>query len=111
MDLKTTPTWWAKIYMAGDIALAKNTCRNECLLAGLCVTIEPTTYIYTGGEEQGFIVGLINYPRFPAKVADIEARAEQLGMELMHACAQLSFSIMTPAETRWFSRRESMEAA
>lgn len=49
----TVDTYTARIYMAGDIEQAKVFMRKECYPPneGLCVTIEPTTFIYTGGEE------------------------------------------------------------
>lgn len=37
------------IFIAGDIEQAKQVCREYCYQIGLCVTIEPVAYIYTGG--------------------------------------------------------------
>ena len=65
MNTKDTPTHRIEIYASGPIEVAKQVCRETCLSEGLCVTIEPTHFIYTGGEETGFKIGLINYPRFP----------------------------------------------
>jgi hypothetical protein len=55
----------------------------------------------------GLIIGLINYPRFPAEPAQIEARAIELGMRLREALGQESFSVQTPTTTTWFSWRPS----
>lgn len=93
------------IFMAGDLIQAKQVCREYCFAVGLCVTIEPTTYIYTGGEETGFRIGLINYPRFPATESDIRQRADELADLLMKGLCQHSYSIVGPRETEWFSRR------
>jgi hypothetical protein len=107
MRHETAPTYTATIYMAGDIEQAKQVCRQFCCAVGLCVTIEPTTYIYTGGEERGFRVGLLNYPRFPAEPALILDRARELARNLLDVLCQHSYSIVTSAETEWFSRREA----
>lgn len=104
MKIEIAPTYWARIYIAGDLAMIKQACREYCM-AGLCVTVDPTTYIYTGGEESGAVIGLINYPRFPATPEAVYNKARELGEKLMERCCQHSFSIMTPTETVWFSRR------
>ena len=94
-------TYWVKIYIAGPLEVAKQVCRKECLREGLCVTIEPTTYIYTGGEEAGVVVGLINYPRFPRPDDETLRRAIVLADNLMDAMCQHSVLVMTPHKTFW----------
>lgn len=93
------------IFIAGDISRAKQTCRIYCFGIGLCVTVEPVTYIYTGGEEEGVRIGLINYPRFPSKPETLQLRTRELAHQLMHDLCQHSYSIVGPEETEWFSRR------
>lgn len=102
-------THWARIYMAGAVADAERVCREYCMEVGLCVTVAPTQYIYTGGQEAGFVVGLINYPRFPALPGQVDQHAEALGLRLMVALCQLSFTVETRECTRWFSRRKQDE--
>lgn len=106
MQITEAPTYWAHIYMAGDLADAERVCREHCMEIGLCVTVTPCQYIYTGGQEAGVVVGFINYPRFPLPPEQITERAEALGMRLMFALCQQSFSVETPSGTKWFSRRE-----
>lgn len=105
--IEQAPTFWATIFMSGPIEQAKQICRQYCLDVGLCVTIEPTLYIYTGGEESGFRVGLINYPRFPASPALLQSHAEELAEKLRDALCQHSYTIMTPKATVWNTSRES----
>jgi hypothetical protein len=93
---QTAPTFWARIYMSGPIEAAKQALRAECLREGLCVTIEPTLFIYTGGEESGFVVGLVNYPRFPSTTEAITRRAEELIAALLGATHQHSALADTP---------------
>ena len=95
------PTFWANIYIAGDIEVAEQFCREECMNHGLCVTIEPTEYIYTGGQETGMRIGLINYPRFPSEPRRIIERAQILAEGLLVKLCQKSALIMTPVDTIW----------
>lgn len=100
-------TIWAKIYMAGDYNIAKQTCR-EYVMKGLCVNIHKTDYIYTAGEEKGFCVEVINYPAYPAKRKDVYANAQRLGELLMERCFQSSFTIMMSDMSYFFTRREDI---
>lgn len=104
MITKECETYTAKIYLAGPIEVAKQIIRRECLV-GLCVTIEPTTYIYTKGEEVGYVVGLINYPRFPQTADAIFETAVQLGTTLLNETYQGSFTIVATDRTKFFSTR------
>lgn len=92
-------SFWCKIYMSGPIDVAKQVIRKECAAEGLCVTIEPTLYIYTGGEEQGYVVGLIQYPRFPKDDSKIFDRAMKIASLLLEETHQASGSIVTPSRT------------
>lgn len=98
-------TFWVKIYLAGDIDVAKQVCREECTKEGLCVTVEPCEYIYTAGQETGFVIGLINYPRFPSEPSKILDRAKGLAEILMLRCCQNSALLMDPNTTTWITRR------
>jgi hypothetical protein len=98
------PTYWARIYIAGNRADAERTCRTWAFKDGACVTVTPTEYIYSGGQESGVIVGLINYPRFPATQAEIDEQAELLGALMADDLHQRSYTIETPVRTRWFTR-------
>lgn len=100
---KTLRTFWVRIFLSGPIEVAKQVCRRECWREGLCVTIEPTTYVYTGGEEQGYVVGLLNYPRYLNDPDFIMARARKLALELMAETCQASVLLVTPHETIWLA--------
>lgn len=105
MTTKTTDTYYVRLYLSGPIEVAKQVCREECLREGLCVTIEPTTFIYTGGEEAGYVVGLVNYPRFPTTPELLNARAGDLALKLLERTCQHSVLIMTPQWTEWVTKR------
>lgn len=104
-DWIESPTFTARIYVAGDRAIAEQACRDFCFEVGLCVTVEPTRYIYTGGDEAGVVVGLVNYPRFPSDPESIRAKAKQLATLLMERCCQWSALVVCPDQTEWITRR------
>lgn len=106
MIVKTESTHWVRLYLSGPIDIAKQTIREVCLPGGLCVTIEPTHFIYAGGEESGFVVGLLNYPRFPVPPEQLNEQAHDLMVKLLDATCQHSALMMTPTETTWISKRK-----
>lgn len=96
-------TYWVKIYLAGPIEVAKQFIRKKATTVRMCVTIEPTTYIYSGGEETGYVVGYINYPRFEKIPSEIWKEAVVLAQELKDETGQKSFTIMATDTTFWHS--------
>jgi hypothetical protein len=106
MKTETAPTHAVRIYTSGPLHLIEDTCRAFCLRQGLCVTVDPTRFIYTGGEETGAVVGLLNYPRFPQSPDEINRVAEDLAREILSACHQHSVLIVRPENTHWITRRD-----
>jgi hypothetical protein len=105
------PTYKANIYIGGDLADARRICRQHCNDVGLCVTLEPVEFVYTGGLETGVRVGLINYPRFPATQAAIFQTAEELALLLIEGLHQQSASIVATDRTVWLTKREATSPA
>lgn len=99
-------TFWAEIAIAGDYDDARRCCREFCEV-GLCVTVTRTSYTYTGGEQSGVLVRLINYPRFPKTPDEIEKTARELAEYLRSSLCQDSYTVITPEKTTWFTRRSS----
>ena len=95
------PTHRVTLWMAGDLATAHRVLREHAYAEGACVTVTPTKFIYSGGEEDGFSVGLVNYPRYPTTPEDLEAEAEQLALKLLPACNQKSCLLVGDTETKW----------
>lgn len=106
MKTLTSNTYVIRIYISGPIESAKALLREECMREGLCVTIEPTLFIYTGGEETGYVVGLLNYPRFPSGESELMARAVAIAEMLVEMTHQHSALIVTPNESMWLTKRE-----
>lgn len=103
--IEKCPNLRATIYMAGDIAVAKQVCREFCRDVGLCVNIAPLDYIYTGGEEVGFRVELINYARFPKRGTEVRETAMQLAERLRERLCQWSYSVVDGPLSIWVSHR------
>jgi len=98
-------SYQVNIYLSGSIDIIKNVCREYCLI-GLCVTINPTLFIYTGGEEFGVEIGLINYPRFKDEEINILNKAKELAALCRDAAFQHSYLIIDDNETIWNSTRD-----
>ena len=104
MTLLVAPTLRFDILIAGDLAVARQLCREHCIEAGSCVSIEPIDIVYTGGLESGVRVGLINYSRYPKGLHALRDEAMALGERLLHGLCQNSFSLVGPETTEWVSR-------
>ena len=101
-------TFWCRIYMAGDYSIAKQVCRKFCIPNNLCVNIYETDYIFRGGEEIGFCVEIINYPKYPEEEDILLKLSDSLAMTLMEECCQKSYSIMRSDKTYWYSRESDL---
>ena len=95
-----------EVFMAGDVEHAKQVVRRFCKDRPSCVTVTPTSYIYTGGEEAGFVVSFRAYPRFPAGAAELTLKATELATRLVAELAQDSYMIVTPTDSMWVTTRE-----
>jgi hypothetical protein len=105
MNTQTAGTYVIRLYLSGPIETAKQIIRSHVLTVGLCVTVEPTTFIYTGGEEAGYVVGLLNYPRFPTSPDEILAKARALMLALLDGTFQHSALLVAPDVTEWMTKR------
>lgn len=85
--MKSEKTITAKIYLglregytekAYSLDELKDFLQQHTDRIGLCVTVSPTTFIYKNGREEGAIIGLINYPRFPTTRKKLEETAEEI---------------------------------
>ena len=65
----------------------------------LCVTVTPTTFIYKHGREEGVIIGLINYPRFPTTKDKLKQTTEEIAKLCKERYKQTRVSIEYQDET------------
>lgn len=101
----TEPSYSVTVYVAGDVQSARESLRRQCLEQGLCVTVTPTTFVYTAGAEDGVSVGFVNYPRFPSSPDVIWGRAVDVALRLMTDLCQWSALVVGPDQTKWLTRR------
>lgn len=92
-----------KIYIAGDWNMAQQACR-EWAERGACVTVQKCEYIYTGGQESGIIVGMINYPPFKKTPDELIEEAKELANHLKERLHQNSYTIEAPDNTITYGR-------
>lgn len=93
------------IFIAGDASDARRICRKQCMEIGLCVTVTPTEFIYTGGAEAGVCVGLVNYPRFPSTADELWQKARHIAEALRIGLCQWSYLLVGPDKSEWVSNR------
>lgn len=108
MKTKTTRTYTVTIFMAGDISVARQVCREACMQKGLCVHIYEADFVYTGGMETGFAIGLINYPRFPVAERDLFGRAAALAEMVRERCCQRSYTLVATDKTVWVTTEDGL---
>lgn len=101
INSKTLPTYAVTIHIAGNYDDAIRVCREVTADVGLCVTITKTIFVYSFGAEEGVIVRLINYPRFPADEGDILNKAKSLAGTLMSRLFQRTCLISDDQTTEW----------
>jgi len=97
------PTWWVKIYLSGPRPIIEQACREFCE-EGLCVTVEDVKYIYPRGEENGVVVGLVDYPKYPAGRDAVGKMARRLAGVLLERSCQDSVMLLDPETTTWLQR-------
>ena len=106
--MKQLETWEAKIFIGlregysnkfHSIGECKALVQDFVNDIGWCVTLTPTEFIYKNGSEPGIIVGIINYPRFPLDVKELQKRIVDLATLLKKQLKQDRLSIVFPNET------------
>lgn len=95
-----------EIFIGGDYEKALDICEAYCTEVGLCVTVEPTMYVYRGGRCAGVRVGLINYARFPSDKVTIAAKGDELAELLLDGLNQGSYTIQDDQTSVFETRRK-----
>lgn len=106
---KWADSYEVKIFIGRDDrgwSAVTDLCEKFCTMVGLCVTVTPTQYAYSGGSCDGVIVGLINYARFPKSREEIWDTAERLAQYLKDEMNQGSFTVQDDKFTYFHSTRK-----
>ncbi len=85
------------------IDLTKSICQEYCDKVGLCVSITPTSFIYTNGNENGCVVRFINYPRFTQNKSEIFEHAVNIAKLLKEAYHQNKVTLVATDKTLMIS--------
>jgi len=108
MDLETVKTYNVQIWvgfkeqydgLVHTIEELKKICQDYVNDIKPCVTLNPTEFIYTGGNEPGALIGLIQYSRFHREESEIVSIAINLANKIMEMFGQFRVSIITPEMT------------
>jgi len=99
------PAFDVRVCIAGKLSAIRDAC-SQFVLRGLCVSIQPADYVSTGSVEEGVVIGLINYARFPSTSEKIEQTARELAEYLLFAVAQRSCSVITPTKSIFIERAD-----
>lgn len=73
---------------------------------GICVTFQSITFIHRDGEEYGYKIGLVNYPRFPKTEDQLMSHARELAHLLIDKLGQKTALIDSPIGTFWVCKNE-----
>ena len=84
------------VYLIDDVY---KICQEYTDEVGWCVSITPTQYIYKNGYEDGAIIGVIQYPRFPKSHKLLEELTIKLAEILRTELKQLCISVVFPDRT------------
>jgi len=108
MNKTQVKTFTATIYVGSRVGYGdeilhqseiENWLQSYCDSEGLGVSITPTKFIYSDGNEPGFIVGIINYPRFPSEKEELRTLSLKIAEELRILMKQLRVTVVFPDET------------
>lgn len=104
----TVPTYTCNIFMGYREGYngkevnqenVKSYLRQYCDKAGFAFSIFPIYFVYSGGEEHGCMVEIINYPRFPSTPDVLKQRAIEIAEMLLKEFKQYRISVVCTDET------------
>jgi hypothetical protein len=107
MDFKKLPRFDVQIHIGAKVGYTDTTiseeqvlkyCQMFCDTNCVGVTVTRTNFVYPNGNEPGYIVGLINYPRFPVYDFVVFDMSFDFAQHLMQAMEQFRCTIFTPTE-------------
>ena len=101
---KTLPTFTVNIYIAGRDEVIRPLLAKYCLDNKICFSVDNLDFPYAGGEQHGFRIGIINYPRFPREESELSEMAITLTKYLIEETHQISATVVGPKETTYISR-------
>lgn len=84
-------------------------CQDYCNNIGWCVSLEKICYIYKNGSEMGMTVNIINYPRFPKTIEELENRTLELAKLLIVELDQCHLTVTMPNKTIMLNNNDKIK--
>jgi len=78
---------------------AKQILQDYCNNVSYGLTLKSTEFIYKDGNELGFEIGLINYPRFPSTSEEISQKAIEIAEIFKNKFNQYRISVVCNDKT------------
>ena len=82
-----------------DFSEVVNYLAERCKIVPFCYSVTPTFFVHTNGIENGAIIGIIQYPRFPKRVSTLRRIAIDIAEILRQEFKQQRVTIDFPNET------------
>ncbi len=113
-EKSSVPTWEGKVYVGSrvgydgpafsedEVKLAVNTFQHACSV-NACVRMSRCRFTHKEYDEAGWELGVINYPRFPKTVQELESFTLGLAEHLVGALKQNRVSAVMPERTVMFA--------
>lgn len=121
MIIKANPTWEARIYVGsreGYDGAVFDRSRVEAAIAGYqttapeqhrgCVRITPTRFQFDKYTEDGWEIGLMDYPRFPVGPENMKVFADNLARHLLVELKQNGVGLVMPHVTMMFRAADAV---
>lgn len=105
-EINETEAYQCSIYIAGNMNTIEETCPEFCE-RGACVSIQPTTFVYTTGREFGAEIKFISYARFPKGRDKWNEDAIELAKLLIEKCHQHSCTVIDDQKSIMLTRKFS----
>lgn len=102
VQINEVETFYANIHVAGDYDVARSACREIAYGFGFCFQLHKVDYVYSGGEESGLLIRVINYPRFPRTPEEITKLTVEFAKIIADKLCQKSFTVETKTDTMYF---------
>jgi hypothetical protein len=114
----TVRTYYAEIYFGtkegyeGDVASERfvySLLQDYVDKVGLGLFVQKGEFLYTKGNEPGYKVTIINYPRFPSTSEEIHKHAEAIVEILLRELKQYRITVCYPQVSMMYELEESNE--
>ena len=98
---KIVETYIVRIYISSCVEAVSQILSEYAFNNGACFTVEPTKFIYTGGQENGVVIGMVKYPKFEKSNTEIFNEAIKVAKIVLSKTFQRTCLVVASDETYW----------